>query len=221
MVYTREELESLVELAEKHDFWIISDEVYEKLLYNGAKHISVASLSEAARTRTVTINGCSKTYAMTGWRVGYAAAPQPFIKKMQGLQGHITSGINSIAQKAAIAAISGPQESVEDMREQFALRRDMMFQKLNEIPGIKCPNAQGAFYLLPDVSAYYGSTWKKGAIKDSHDLADYLLEIAQIAVVPGASFRAPDCLRLSYSNAMERLEEGMDRMKQALCILKK
>lgn len=220
VVYTRKELEALVKLAVKYDFWIVSDEVYEKLLYNGAQHISVASLSKQAWERTVTINGCSKTYAMTGWRIGYAAAPQELIKKMQGLQGHITSGISSISQKAAVAAISGSQESVEEMRKEFALRREMMFEKLNQIPGVLCANAQGAFYLLPDISNYFGSSWKEGTIRDSFDMAKYLLEQANIAVVPGASFRAPNCLRLSYSNSMDRLEEGLRRMDAALTALR-
>lgn len=219
IVYTREELEGLVALAVKHDFWIVSDEVYEKLIYNEAQHISVASLSQQAWDRTVTINGCSKTYAMTGWRVGYAAAPQAFIKKMQGLQGHITSGISSISQKAAVAAISGPQNPVEEMRKQFAIRREMMYNELNKMPGVFCANAEGAFYLLPDVSGYYGCKWEKGMIKDSYDMAAYLLEKAKIAVVPGASFRAPNCLRLSYSNSMESLKEGLSRMKGALAAL--
>lgn len=216
VVYHHEELAQLAELAIKHDFWIISDEVYEKLLYNDARHVSIASVSPEAWARTVTINGCSKTYAMTGWRVGYAAAPQTFIKKMQGLQSHITSGINAISQKAAVAAISGPQDSVEEMRKHFAARREMMFEKLNRIPGVYCANAEGAFYLLPDISSYFGCKWAGGTIKDSHDMAAYLLDAAKIAVVPGDSFRAPGCVRLSYSNSMERLQEGMARMEKAL-----
>lgn len=221
VVYTREELEGLAELAIRNDLWIVSDEVYEKLIYDGAKHISVASLSEQIKERAVVINGCSKAYAMTGWRMGYAAAPAPFIKRMRSMQGHITSGISSITQKAAVEAIAGPQESVEAMRLEFDRRRKMMYDKLCQIPGVACAPSRGAFYLLPDLSAYFGCTWEKGVIQNSSDMALYLLEAAQVAVVPGDSFRASGCVRLSYSNSMENLERGMERIAQALAALKK
>lgn len=219
VVYGREELERLVDLSVKNNFWIISDEVYEQLVYDGYRHVSTASLSDEAWAHTITINGCSKTYAMTGWRVGYAAAPQALIKKMQGIQGHVTAGINSISQKAALEAFSGSQEAVVNMREEFALRRKMMLKRLNAIPGITCADAQGAFYLMPNVSSYYGKQWEKGTITDSIDMADYLLEKAKIAVVAGVSFHAPNHLRLAYSNSMDRLDEGLSRMEEALADL--
>ena len=219
-VYSREELEGLIRLAVKYDFWIVSDEVYEKLIYEGLEHISAAAISQEAWERTVTINGCSKSYAMTGWRVGYAAGPAQFIKRMKGLQGHITSGITSIAQKAALEAISGPQESVEVMHREFDRRRQKMYQMICQIPNVTCPMAQGAFYLLPDVSAYFGKKWGEKVIKDSYDMAAYLLDQAMVAVVPGDSFRAAGCLRLSYSNSMENLQEGVTRIAKALSKLK-
>lgn len=220
VVYTREELEGLAKICIKHDIWIISDEVYEKLIYDGAEHISMAAISKEAWERTVTVNGCSKTYAMTGWRLGYAAAPAGFMKKMRGMQGHITSGVNAISQKAAVEAIGGPQESVGKMKEEFDRRRVMMYKKLCEIPGVTLVPATGAFYLLPDVSSYFGKSWENGMIHDSCEMAEYLLEKAKVAVVPGDGFRAPGCLRLSYSNSYEKLSEGIERIKKALAELK-
>ena len=220
VVYTKEELEGLAQLCIRHDIWIISDEVYEKLIYEDAVHVSLASISKEAWNRTVTINGCSKTYAMTGWRLGYAAAPAAFMKKMRGMQGHITSGVNAISQKAAVEAIGGPQESVEKMKNEFDRRRIMMYKKLCDIPGITLVSAEGAFYLLPDVSSYFGKTWGKGVIHDSCNMAEYLLEKAKVAVVPGDGFRAPGCLRLSYSNSYEKLSEGIERIEEALKELK-
>ena len=220
VVYTKEELEGLAEICVRYDIWVISDEVYEKLIYEDAVHISLASISKEAWSRTVTINGCSKTYAMTGWRLGYAAAPASFMKKMRGMQGHITSGVNAISQKAAVEAIGGPQESVTKMKNEFDRRRIMMYKKLCDIPGITLVSAEGAFYLLPDVSSYFGKTWEEGIIHDSCDMAEYLLEKAKVAVVPGDGFRAPGCLRLSYSNSYEKLSEGIERIEKALKELK-
>lgn len=218
-VYTREELEDLAALAVKNDLWIISDEVYEKLLYDGAGHVCIAAVSPEAKARSVVVNGCSKSYAMTGWRLGYAAAPEACAKKMRGLQGHITSGINSIAQKAGVEALTGQQESVEAMREEFDRRRRMMGEKLRKIPHMKTTNPQGAFYYLPDISWYFGKHWKGGKIENSVDMAAYLLETAKVAVVPGEAFYAPGCLRLSYSNSMENLQKGLERMTAALAAL--
>ena len=220
VVYTKEELEGLAEICVRYDIWVISDEVYEKLIYEDAVHISLASISKEAWSRTVTINGCSKTYAMTGWRLGYAAAPASFMKKMRGRLGHITSGVNAISQNAAVEAIGGPQESVTKMKNEFDRRRIMMYKKLCDIPGITLVSAEGAFYLLPDVSSYFGKTWEKGVIHDSCDMAEYLLEKAKVAVVPGDGFRAPGCLRLSYSNSYEKLSEGIERIEKALKELK-
>lgn len=221
VVYTREELEGLVALAVENDFWIISDEVYEKLLYDGSEHICVASISPEAKAHTVVVNGCSKSYAMTGWRLGYAAGPENCMKKIRGLQGHITSGINSITQKAGVEAIMGQQRSVEAMRQEFDRRRQMMGEKLRAIPHVETTDSLGAFYYLPDVSWYFGKKWQGGVIENSIDMATYLLETVKVAVVPGDAFYAPGCLRLSYSNSMENLEKGLDRLASALAALRR
>ncbi|RHR04974.1 pyridoxal phosphate-dependent aminotransferase [Clostridium sp. AF20-17LB] len=220
VVYTKQELEKLAALAIKYDIMIISDEVYEKLIYEDAKHISPAALSQDAWEHVITINGVSKSYAMTGWRIGYLAAPKVIAKKASGLQGHMTSATNSIAQKAALEALTGPQDSVETMRQEFDKRRQAMYERLNQIEGITCENSCGAFYLMPDVSAYYGKTNKGQTITNSVEMAGYLLEEAQVAVVPGDGFRAPKNLRLSYSNSMENLMRGLDRIEDALKKLK-
>ena len=215
-VYSKEQLTELAELACKHDFYIISDEVYEKLIYEGKKHFCIASVSDEVRDRTVVINGVSKAYSMTGWRIGYAAGNAKLIKGMGSLQGHTTSNACSIAQYAALEAISGPQDSVEMMRVEFDKRRKYLVDRLNSIEGITCNNADGAFYLMPNVTAFYHKEWNGQKIKDSFGMADFLLAEARIALVPGGAFEAPDNLRISYSNSMENLIEGMDRLETAL-----
>lgn len=216
-VYSEESLRALAALALRHDLTVISDEVYEKLIYGGEKHFSIASVSPEMREHTVTINGFSKAYAMTGWRVGYAAGPLPFIKGMTALMGHATSNTCSIAQYAALEAVTGPQESVEIMRREFDRRGWFLTERLNRMDGVSCVAAKGAFYLMPNVSSYYGKKTPDGrVIADSFALATYLLEDAHIAVVPGGAFEAPDNLRISYSNSMEALEKGMDWMEASL-----
>ena len=217
-VMTREELEELVPVIIEKDIYVISDEIYSALTYNG-EHCSIGSLP-GMKERTIVINGLSKSYAMTGWRIGYLAAPKVIAKKASGLQGHMTSATNSIAQKAALEALTGPQGSVETMRQEFDKRRQAMYERLNQIEGITCENSCGAFYLMPDVSAYYGKTNKGQTITNSVEMAGYLLEEAQVAVVPGDGFRAPKNLRLSYSNSMENLMRGLDRIEDALKKLK-
>lgn len=215
-VYSRSELEKLAELAVKHDFYIISDEVYEKLIYDGREHACVASLSEAARRHTVVINGLSKSHAMTGWRIGYAAADEAIISAINAAQGHMTSNTCSVSQWAAVEALTGPQDSVFTMREEFARRRGFLLDALNHIPGISCVNAQGAFYLMPNIASFYGKRCGDRVINDSFDMANYLIDEARVAVVPGAAFEAPDNLRIAYSNSMANLEEGIRRIKAAL-----
>lgn len=216
VVYSEEALTALAGLALKYDFYVISDEVYEKLVYGNARHVSIASLSEDAREHTITVNGVSKAYAMTGWRIGYMAGPKEIIKKASGLQGHMTSGANAIAQKAALEAIGGPQDSVELMRTEFDRRRKAMYEKLNQMEHVVCQNADGAFYLMPDITWFFGKRAGETVIEDSLTMADYLLEEAQIAVVPGDGFFAPGKIRLSYSNSMENLMRGLERMEKAL-----
>ena len=215
-VYTKEVLTKLAALACEHDIYIISDEVYEKLVYGQQKHFCIASISEEVKKRTVVINGFSKAYAMTGWRVGYAAASKEIIKGISGIQGHSTSNACSISQIAAIEALNGPQDCVETMRQAFDQRRIYLETRLNQMPNITCSKAQGAFYLMPNVSQYYGKRWKDTVIADSFDMAAYLLENAHIAVAPGGAFEAPENLRIAYSNSLEHLKEGMERMEAAL-----
>lgn len=218
-VYTRRALEQLAELACRHDFSIISDEVYEKLVYDDAEHICPASLSEDARRRTVVINGFSKAYAMTGWRVGYAAGDREVIRAINAIQGHATSNTCSVAQYAALEALRGPQDSVEAMRREFDRRRLYLLERLGRMPGVTCAGVRGAFYLLPNIASFYGRQWQEKTLKDSFDVADFLLDEAHIAVVPGGAFEAPNHLRIAYSNSMEQLQEGMDRMEAALARL--
>lgn len=219
-VYSEESLRQLAELAKEHDFYMIADEVYEKLIYDGYKHFSVASVSEDAYNRTIIINGISKAYSMTGWRIGFAAGPKDVIKGMNALQGHATSNASSIAQYAAVEAFNGPQESIELMRQEFYKRLQYVLGRLRAMPGLTCAGSHGAFYLMPNVKSFYGKSYNGKVIKDSFDLSDYLLDEARIALVPGAAFEAPDNLRISYSNSMENLTKALDQMEAALAKLK-
>lgn len=215
-VYSEESLRELGDLAVKHDFFIVADEIYEKLIYGDAKHFSVASISEEVRNRTVTINGFSKAYAMTGWRVGYAAARADIIKGIMKIQSQTTSATSAISQKAAVAALQGPQYDLKDMVVEFRRRKDYMVERLNAIPGIKCPDATGAFYLYPDVEAYLGKSVEGRIIENAMDLCQYLLDEALVSTVPGEAYNVPGKIRVSYSNSMKNLEEGMNRIERAL-----
>lgn len=218
--YDYDRLKALGELAIEKDFYIISDEVYEKLVYEDAKHICIASISDEIKARTVLVNGLSKAYAMTGWRMGFSAASKEISRAMNTIQGHVTSAANSITQKAAVEALTGDQSSVECMRVSFDERRKYIVEKLNSMENITCMNSTGAFYVMPNVSKFYGKKHDGKEIKDSFDLCNYLLEEANIAIVPGAAFEAPDNVRISYSNSMENIIEGMERMERALAKLK-
>ena len=215
-VYTGEELASLARLALEHNFYVISDEVYEKLLYGEARHISIASLSPEIADKTVTVNGFSKAYSMTGWRLGYAAGPKEIIRAMISLQGHETANATAFVQYAAVTALQECGEEVEAMRQAFEQRRDAMLRLLLAMPGITCEKPDGAFYLLPDVSAYFGKSGGGRVISTSGDLCEYLLDEAHVAVVAGAAFEAPNCLRIAYAASMETITEGMARMERAL-----
>lgn len=214
VVYSQNELEALMEVAIKHDLWVLSDEVYEKLIYDDAEHCSLAGLSDNAYARTVTFNAVSKTYAMTGWRIGYAAGPEEVIEAAGRLQSNTTSGPNSIAQQAAIEAITGDQSSINEMRTTFAGRRDLIVDGLNEIPGVSCVRPRGAFYALPDCSALLGHTYNGGEVADSDSLSEALLEEVQLAVVPGAPFGAEGHLRFSYATSEEVIDKGLNRLAQ-------
>lgn len=221
-VYSREELQALVDVFERHpQVLVIADEIYEHILYTGGDFVSLASF-DAIADRTVVINGVSKAYAMTGWRIGYCAAPVQLAKAISKLQGQMTSGASSIAQKAAEAAYTGPQECVEEMRRAFERRRDLVVRLAREIPGLGVNEPQGAFYLFPEVCAYLGTTAPDGrAITTDSDLAMYLLEVGHVATVAGAAFCAPGYIRLSYATSDENLVEAMRRIKSALQELRK
>ncbi len=215
-VYTRDELSELGEVLQKYDIAIISDEIYEKLIYNGLEHVSIASISPALKEQTVVINGVSKTYAMTGWRIGYAAAPAPVAKAMADLQSHSTSNPTSIAQAAALEALEGNQEAVEQMKREFVERRDYMVERLNAMPGVQCNRPGGAFYVFPEISGLIGRSFNGTRINNATDLATVLLEKAHVAIVPGVAFGDDTCFRLSYATSMENIEEGLNRIEKVL-----
>ncbi|OAV68985.1 Aspartate aminotransferase [Bacteroidales bacterium Barb4] len=217
-VYSREELKGLAAVLAKHpNIIILSDEIYEHINYAG-RHESIAQFSEL-KERTVVINGVSKAYAMTGWRIGFIAAPLWIAKACNKLQGQYTSGASSIAQKAAAVAFAGDQSCVGQMREAFLRRRNLTVDLLRDIPGIMLNVPQGAFYLFPDVKAYFGKSAGGRKINDAADLAMYLLEVGHVAAVGGGAFGAPDCLRFSYATSDESLVEAVRRIKEALAAL--
>ena len=209
IVYTREELEKIGEICLKNNIYIIADEVYEKFLYGGARHHSIASFSDELRSITITINAVSKTYAMTGWRIGYCGADSRIIKQMTKVHDQSTSNPCSIAQWAALEAINGNQDSVEVMRREYEKRRDYIYSRISSIDGMKCALPEGAFYIFPKVSNFFG-----GEIKNSFDFADLLLEEANVAVVPGGAFGADEYIRISYATSMEKIEEGLNRIEE-------
>ena len=215
-VYTEAELRALVEVAPAHDLWIISDEVYEFFIYDGAVHHSPAGFGDDAYSRVITVNSVSKTYAMTGWRIGYAAGPKEVIEAAGRLQGNISSAPNSIAQKAAIEALDGPQDSVQEMRRAFQERRDFIVESLNSMAGIQCPVPQGAFYAYPDVSALFGKKYGGRAVEDSAGLCTALLDASRFAAIPGSAFGTEGYLRLSYATELKSIEKGMERLAQFL-----
>ena len=219
-VYTEDELRQLGELAVEHNFLIITDEVYEKLVYNGEKHVSIASLSPEIKKKCITVNGFSKAYAMTGWRLGYCVAEPELVKAMTGFQGHTTSNSTTFVQWAAIAALEGTQKPLEDMLMQFNKRREFLYERLRKIPGITCNPAGGAFYLMPDVSSYFGKSSNCWVINSSSDMCEYLLEEAHAATVPGEAFFSPNCVRISYSNSLENISKALDQIETALLRLK-
>ncbi|MBI4972819.1 MAG: pyridoxal phosphate-dependent aminotransferase [Candidatus Omnitrophica bacterium] len=238
-VYTKEELEEIANIVVEKNIFVISDEIYEKFIYpqmdasarthkpiddakhrpavlrqwNGVKrssrHYSIASFSDDIKKLTITVNGVSKTYAMTGWRIGYCAASEEIIKAASNMQDQSTSNPCSVSQKAALEALNGPQDSVEIMRKEFEKRRNFIVKRLNEIPGVECSTPQGAFYVFPKVSKLY-----ENGIKNSLAFSNTLLEKARIAVVPGSAFGADDYIRLSYATSMKNIEEGMDRLEE-------
>ena len=215
MIASKENLQDIADFAVEKDIFVISDEIYEKLVYNeNKKHISIASLNKDIQARTITINGVSKSYAMTGWRIGYVAAPAEVAKCINTIQSHMSSNANSIAQKAALEAITGPQESVELMRQQFAKRRDYIFEREEEIPYISALKPEGAFYLLVDISGVCGKKYNGKEITNAADFAAELLDNKLVAVVPCADFGMPKHIRLSYAISLDDIKKGMDRIAE-------
>jgi aspartate aminotransferase len=216
MLYDRKTLERIAELAVKHNFYVISDEIYEKLVYDNAVHISIASLSDEIKARTIVVNGLSKSHAMTGWRLGYAAGPADVIKAMTNIQSQSTSNPSSITQKAAVEALKGPQDFIAVMRSEFDKRRTFIVRELNEVPGMHCVMPKGAFYAFPNTARIYGSRFGEKTIVSSTDLALYLLEEAKVALVPGDAFGDDNYLRISYATSLDDIRRGIERIMQAV-----
>ena len=214
--YTEDELRVLAGVIEKGSYYVIADEIYEKLVYDNFKFASFASMSESLKKRTILINGVSKAYAMTGWRIGYAAGPEDVIKGMNKIQSHSTSSASSISQYAAMEAIGGAQTAIEMMTIEYQKRRDYLYEELNSINGIKCRKPEGAFYLFPNFSKYFHKSTSVLRIENSFDLTMYLLYEAKVAVVPGSAFGAEGFIRISYSTSMDKLIEAARRIKEAL-----
>jgi aspartate aminotransferase len=217
-VYEVEELKKIAQLLLKYNIYCICDEIYEKLVYDNTKHLSMASLSDKIKEKIITINGVSKSYAMTGWRIGYAAGPEEIIKGMSKIQGHSTSNPNSIAQKASVEALNGKQDTIEEMRKAFDERRKYMVKRLNNIEGISCLSPAGAFYAFPNVSKILerGIEYNCKKIKNSFDLSNFILKEAEVALIPGSAFEAEGYLRLSYATSMEDIKEGLNRIEKIL-----
>lgn len=220
MVYSEEELREIADFAVKNDLFVVSDEIYEKLIYGNEKHISIASFNEDIYNRTIIINGVSKSYSMTGWRIGYSAAPEAISKIMSNIQSHASSNPNSIAQKAAIAAISGDQQCVETMKVEFDKRRDYMFSRISEMPYISAIKPHGAFYVFVDLDEVLGKKYKGEVIKNASIFAKLLLDNEKVAAVPCTDFGFDTHFRLSYAISMENIQKGLDRIENFLNDLK-
>jgi aspartate aminotransferase len=216
LVYTESELRALAEVTLKHNIWVVSDEIYEKLIFDDRPFYSIAQVSEETKSKTFVVNGVSKTYAMTGWRIGYVAGPREVMAGMNKIQSQSTSNPNSIAQKAAVAALNGPQDSINDMLEAFDERRKYLLQRLNAIKGVHCNVPGGAFYAFPNFSHYFNAKTEGETIRGSVDLCEYLLTEARVALVPGAAFGDDSFIRFSYATGLETIEEGFDRIESAL-----
>ncbi|HEY3331320.1 MAG TPA: pyridoxal phosphate-dependent aminotransferase [Capsulimonadaceae bacterium] len=220
-VYTEAQLRAIAEVAVKHGFYILSDEIYEKIIFSPNKFVSIASFSPEVKALTITINGLSKSHSMTGWRIGYAAADAEIVAAMGRIQDQSTSNPTSITQAASVEALNGPQDAVETMRVEFEKRRTIIVDGLNAIPGIECPTPGGAFYVFPKVSGLYGKSYTAGdgstkTIKGSDDFAAWLLDVALVALVPGSGFGADEYVRLSYATSAANITKGLDRIATAV-----
>jgi len=217
-VYSKSEIIDLAEVLIPKDIFIVTDEIYEKIIFDGEEHFSVGSIDEL-RERTITINGVSKAFAMTGWRIGYAAGNKEIIKLAKNLQSHSTSNASSISQAAANAALTGNGNEIRKMVEEFNLRRNYVVKELQSIEGIVCPMPKGAFYTFFDVSSYYNKSFNNFTVTDSVSFCNYLINEANIGLVPGVAFGNDNCVRMSYASSMEDIKEGIKRLKESLAKL--
>ena len=215
MVYTEEELRAIADIAVENNIYVVSDEIYEHLIYEG-KHVSIASFNEKIKDLTIIINGVSKTYAMTGWRIGYSASNKTIAKAIASLQSHATSNPNSIAQAATIAALSGGKEEIDAMRKEFEKRRDYMVERMNKIDGISCRMPHGAFYVMMNITKLKGKTIAGRIINTASDLSEVFLDKEKVATVPCESFGTGDFVRWSYATSIENIKEGLDRLEKLL-----
>ncbi len=220
LAYDTGTLGKIAELAIEHDFYIISDEIYEKLVYEDYRHTSIASLGEEIRQRTIVVNGLSKSHSMTGWRIGFTAGPADITKAMTNIQSQSTSNAASISQKAAVEALTGPQDFIQVMLSEFDKRRRYMVERLNAMEGVSCKTPVGAFYAFPDVSAHFNKKFNNNPITNSLEISAYFLEHAKVALVPGSAFGNDRYIRLSYATSMENIKKGLDRIEGALAELK-
>ncbi|MFH1783711.1 MAG: pyridoxal phosphate-dependent aminotransferase [bacterium] len=214
MVYTKDELLEISRILVEKGVYCVSDEIYEKIMYDKAEHISIASFSKEMKEKTIVVNGMSKAYSMTGWRIGYAAGPKDIIKAMGNLQSHSTSNPTSISQKAALAGLDGSDDFVNTMVSEFSRRRDYIVKRLNAMEGISCIKPRGAFYVFPDISGLIGKTFSGKSIKSPMELAQVLLAEARVAVVPGEAFGVDCNMRLSYATSMKNITKGLDRIEE-------
>lgn len=220
LTYTKGALEAIAEICLRHNIFIVSDEIYEKIIYDDTVHTSIASISREVKENTVVINGLSKAYAMTGWRIGYAAGPERIIRAMTAIQSQSTSNPTSIAQKAAVEALKGPQDSVNEMVREFNRRRRLIVKELDSIPGCSYIMPTGAFYVFVRIDNFFGRSSGGYLIKNSSDLSMYLLKEALVVTVPGSAFGDDRYIRLSYATSMENIKKGMERLREALSRLK-
>ena len=216
MVYSEAELRAIAEVIVDHDIFVVADEIYEKLIYDGKKHVSIASFNEEIKKRTIIINGVSKSYAMTGWRIGFTAAVPEITKVMANMQSHAASNPSSISQAAALEAYNGTQETVEEMRKVFEERRNYMVERINSIEGVSCRKPEGAFYVMMNIKDILGKEFHGRMINTSDDFCELLLEKSLVALVPGSGFGAEGFVRWSYATSMENIKKGLDRLEEFL-----
>ncbi|MCG8482660.1 MAG: pyridoxal phosphate-dependent aminotransferase [Clostridia bacterium] len=218
-VYTKDELKELAELAVEKNIFVISDEIYEKLIYNG-EHVSIAAMGDTIKELTIIVNGMSKGYAMTGWRIGYTASTEKISKIMTNIQSHATSNPNTVAQYASVAGLTGGDESILEMVKAFNERKNFMVDRVNAISSLSCRKPEGAFYVMVNISEIIGKAYKSNRINGSMDVASFILENQKVAVIPGIAFGADNYIRLSYATSMDNIKEGLDRIEKFVLNLK-